>query len=89
MEHTQELDKALNELKRITGITMDVSAETPEETELALTQIRCLCTAYKEKYNKTDFLQSLISPRGLPGCISHRMRNGSFFFWKRVSLMKR
>ena len=60
MEHTQELDKALNELKRITGITMDVSAETPEETELALTQIRCLCTAYKEKYNKTDFLQSLM-----------------------------
>ena len=65
MEHTQELDKALNELKRITGITMDVSAETPEETELALTQIRCLCTAYKEKYNKTDFLQSLMKS-GVP-----------------------
>ena len=50
MEHTQELDRALSELKRVTGITMDVS----------VTQIRCLCTAYKEKYNKTDFLQSLM-----------------------------
>lgn len=60
MEHTQELDRALSELKRVTGITMDVSVETPEEAELALTQIRCLCTAYKEKYNKTDFLQSLM-----------------------------
>ena len=70
MEHTQELDKALNELKRITGITMDVSAETPEETELALTQIRCLCTAYKEKYNKTDFLQSLLTG-GIPSYDIH------------------
>ena len=60
MEHTQELDRALSELKRITGITMDISVETPEEAELALTQTRCLCTAYKEKYNKTDFLQSLM-----------------------------
>lgn len=60
MEHTRELDRALSELKRVTGITMDVSVETPEEAELALTQIRCLCTAYKEKYNKTDFLQSLM-----------------------------
>ena len=60
MEHTQELDRALSELKRITGITMDISVETPEEAELALTQIRCLCAAYKEKYNKTDFLQSLM-----------------------------
>ena len=60
MEHTQQLDRAHSELKRVTGITMDVSVETPEEAELALTQIRCLCTAYKEKYNKTDFLQSLM-----------------------------
>ena len=46
MDFTQELSKALQELKRITGITLDVSADTPEETEHALIQIRCLCTAY-------------------------------------------
>ena len=65
MAHTQELDKALNELKRITGISLDVSADSPEEEELALAQIRCLCTAYREKYNKTDFLQSLMV-NGIP-----------------------
>ena len=65
MAHTQELAKALNELKRITGISLDVSADSPEEEELALAQIRCLCTAYREKYNKTDFLQSLMV-NGIP-----------------------
>lgn len=61
MEHSQELTSALNELKRITGITMDITADTQEEEALALTQIRCLCTAYKEKYSKNHFLQSLMT----------------------------
>lgn len=65
MEHTQELEKALAELKRITGITMAVSADSPEEAAQALTQICCLCTAYKEKYNKADFLQGLMTG-GIP-----------------------
>lgn len=61
MEHSPELTSALNELKRITGITMDITANTAEEEELALTQVRHLCTAYKEKYNKSHFLQSLMT----------------------------
>ena len=65
MDHTQELAKALAELKRITGVTMNVTAGSPGEAEQALTQIRCLCTAYKEKYNKTDFLQGLMTG-GIP-----------------------
>ena len=65
MDHTQELTKALAELKRITGISLDVNAGSPEEAEQAVTQIRCLCTAYKEKYNKTDFLQGLMTG-GIP-----------------------
>ena len=65
MDHTSELNKALGELKRITGITVSVNADTPEETELALSQIRCLCAAYKEKYNKADFLKSLMT-EGVP-----------------------
>ena len=65
MEHTQELAKALAELKRITGITMEVTADSPEEAEQALTQIRCLCTAYREKYNKAHFLQGLMTG-GIP-----------------------
>ena len=73
MEHTQELVKALAELKRITGITMDVTADSPEEAEQALTQIRCLCTAYKEKYNKSNVRQ---------GFISMRMSGASCFCWR-------
>ena len=70
MDYSQELQKALQELRRITGITLDVSADSPEQAEQALTQIRCLCTAYKEKYNKTDFLQSLLTG-GIPSYDIH------------------
>lgn len=61
MEQSAELVKALAELKRITGITLEVKADTPGELELALTQIRCLSLAYKEKYNKNHFLQTLMT----------------------------
>lgn len=65
MEQTPELTKALSELKRLTGLTMQITADTPEETATALEQIRCLCTAYREKYNKNDFLLSLMK-NGIP-----------------------
>lgn len=61
MEQTPELIKALAELKRIMGITLRVEADSPEELELALSQIHCLTLAYKEKYNKNHFLQSLMT----------------------------
>lgn len=61
MEYMQKLQKALQELNHITGITLDIKADTPEEAEQALTQIKCLCTAYREKYNSTDFLQNLMT----------------------------
>ena len=70
MEHTSELTKALSELKRITGVSLQVSADTEEQQEQALTQIRCLCTAYREKYNKTDFLQNLML-NGIPSYDIH------------------
>lgn len=65
MDHTQELTKALSELNRITGITLDVPDISQENIENTLSQIRCLCTAYREKYNKTDFLHGLMSG-GIP-----------------------
>lgn len=61
MENKRELEKALAELKRVTGIELCVKADTPEQAEQALNQIRCLCTAYKEKYNRTAFLQGLLT----------------------------
>lgn len=61
MEHTSELAKALNELKRMTGISLEISAGTLEEESQALEQIRCLSSAYKEKYNKNYFLSNLMA----------------------------
>lgn len=56
-----QIQAALHELKRLTGVTLTLPAETPEDEEAALRQIRCLCTAYKEKYNKAQFLLSLMT----------------------------
>ena len=65
MANTSELEKGLNELKRLTGITLTVTAEDSEQEQMALEQIRCLCLAYREKYNKNDFLLSLMM-NGIP-----------------------
>lgn len=71
MEHTPELEKSLNELKRLTGITLDIAAADSKQEQLALEQIRCLCLAYKEKYNKNDFLLSLMTG-GIPSYDVHQ-----------------
>ncbi|CUX40956.1 PucR family transcriptional regulator [Clostridium sp. C105KSO13] len=65
MEHTPELNKALSELKKVTGISLDVHTDSPQEQEFALTQIHSLSLAYKEKYSKNHFLQSLMT-EGIP-----------------------
>ena len=61
MEYTPELTKALAELQRVTGIKLEVPGSTATDNDLALEQIRNLIAAYKEKYNKTHFLQSLLT----------------------------
>ena len=65
MANTSELEKGLNELKRLTGITLAVTAKDSEQEQMALEQIRCLCLAYREKYNKNDFLMGLMTG-GIP-----------------------
>lgn len=61
MEYQPQLEAALKELKRITGVELSLSAYSPEEADTALSQIHCLITAYKEKYNKAQFLLSLMT----------------------------
>ena len=61
MNHTQELEKTLAELNRTTGLSLSIAAGSEEEAEAALSKLKCLSTAYKEKYNKTHFLQNLLS----------------------------
>ena len=59
--HTPELSKALTELKDLTGTSFEVNYNTPEELDHILGQLGCLISAYKEKYNKTDFLLNLMT----------------------------
>lgn len=61
MDHTEELNKSLSELKRITGVSFQLQADTEEEAVQALSQLKLLTSAYREKYNKTHFLQSLMT----------------------------
>ena len=42
-----------------------MTAEDSEQEQMALEQIRCLCLAYQEKYNKNDFLMGLMTG-GIP-----------------------
>lgn len=69
MEQTPELKKALEELKRVTGIPWNLESMSEEEMAHAVTQIRQLSTAYKEKYNKNHFLQHVLLGSILPGDI--------------------
>lgn len=64
MEQSQELSKALKELTRATGIALDIHIQpeaSKEKIDEAVRQIRSLCAAYKEKYNKNYFLLSLMT----------------------------
>lgn len=42
-----------------------MTAEDSEQEQIAREQIRCLCLAYREKYNKNDFLMGLMTG-GIP-----------------------
>lgn len=58
--HFTELEHALKMLTQLTGISLDVKAENEEEAVQALTQVQRLITAYREKYNHSNFLHTLL-----------------------------
>ena len=55
MEQTPKLKRALNELRRITGITLDVNLSAEDDIEAVLNQIHCLGAAYKENITRPIF----------------------------------
>ncbi|MBU3841138.1 MAG: helix-turn-helix domain-containing protein [Candidatus Ruminococcus intestinipullorum] len=61
MDYISELNKSLNELNRVTGLSFQIQPQTDEEAKYALEQLKLLSSAYKEKYNKIHFLQSLMT----------------------------
>lgn len=74
MEYTTELAAALKELEQLTGVRMDISVHTLREAEAALDSVRCLCTAYREKYNKNYFLKNLMTGKLSAGEIHEQAR---------------
>ena len=48
MEYTTQLNSAVNELQRITGIKLEVAAGSAQEEERALKQMRCACTSLRK-----------------------------------------
>lgn len=55
MDKFQELDKSLQQLKQITGLELSIHLENDEQIPEAISQVRQLAGAFKEKYNK-DYL---------------------------------
>lgn len=60
MASQMELEKWVKELEKVTGLQMQITAESDIEIEHAVAQIRQLLNAYKEKYDKNYFLRSLL-----------------------------
>ena len=70
-----ELEHALKTLKQLTGISLDVAVDAPEEEEKALAQVRRLCSAYRDKYNHGRFLQDhLVKELPLPTILEEARR---------------
>ncbi len=58
--NNNQLNSVLKEFNEITGISIDTDAIPTDCLETAMHQLQCVCSAYKEKYDKTYFLQSII-----------------------------
>jgi carbohydrate diacid regulator len=52
MNKNQELEKALQELERVTGLSLSVTVENEDMISDTVRQVRLLSNAYKEKNNK-------------------------------------
>ncbi|MDD2980091.1 MAG: helix-turn-helix domain-containing protein [Hespellia sp.] len=60
MTESKELERAISELAHTTGLHITITTNSDEETENAVSQLRQLNYAYKEKFNKTYFLRQVL-----------------------------
>lgn len=58
MNHTAELEKALTDLRHITGISMEIHAETEEEVTKALEQLKLLPPHTKKSITRFIFFRA-------------------------------
>ncbi|MBO5460892.1 MAG: helix-turn-helix domain-containing protein [Ruminococcus sp.] len=60
MTRQPELTSVLSELKKLTGVSLEIKTNSPDDTRQAAIQLQRLCAAYKEKYDKTHFLKNIL-----------------------------
>lgn len=57
----KELRRSLDELNRITGLSLDINPLSQEDSSYTLTQLNALISAYKEKNNKVTIFKKWVS----------------------------
>lgn len=60
MEYGKQLEAALKNLQKLTGVNFSITVNSKEEETFALQQLQNLYKTYKEKYDCVYFLQSLL-----------------------------
>lgn len=61
MDNIRELQRSIDELKRITGLNMDISCDNQEDTAFILEQLNELIAAYKEKNDRNTIYKKWIT----------------------------
>lgn len=60
MEYSEQLETALENLRKLTGVDLSITVNSKEDEAFALEQLQNLYKTYKEKYDFTYVLQSLL-----------------------------
>lgn len=60
MTQKQTLTSVLDELKKLTGVSLQLTEAPSEDEAYAVSQLSKLCNAYKEKFDRTHFLRDLL-----------------------------
>lgn len=55
-----KLNSVLKELNELTGLTLNPEAIQTDDLDYSISQLRSICSAYKEKYDKTYFLRNIL-----------------------------
>ena len=61
MNQTKKLEQSIKELRRITGLPIDISPTEDQDLDEMISQIRSLCSVYKEAYNKEYVIRRWIT----------------------------
>lgn len=61
MKQQEKLDKALQDFHKLTGLSLDLGKEAPEDPDDTIRQIQALCSAYREANSKETVIHRWLS----------------------------